>query len=137
MHIQDPDLYSGELGLNGSAKWPNVEHVFIVNGFVDKSDANFVGSLSFDKIDDTHIFIGPYPQLPEDIQAIAKQGVTGVLNVQTDIDMAHRGVNWSKMVQLYEEAGVRAVNFQIHDFNESDLKEKIEKGAKILDMMIN
>jgi len=28
---------------------------------INKADANFVGGLSFDKIDDTHIFIGPYP----------------------------------------------------------------------------
>ena len=65
--IQNPDAYSGELGLSGTSKWPNKDHVFIVNGCIDKADANFVGGLSFDKIGDTHIFIGPYPQLKEDV----------------------------------------------------------------------
>jgi hypothetical protein len=35
--------------------------VFIVNGHIEKGDANFVGGLSFDKIGATGIFIGPYP----------------------------------------------------------------------------
>ncbi len=54
-------MYSGELGNWGSSGWPNREEVFIVNGFINKADANFVGGLSFDKINETNIFIGPYP----------------------------------------------------------------------------
>lgn len=60
-HIQEPHLYEGQLGESGSSKWPNVDYVFIVNGVINKADANFVGGLSFDKIGDTSIFIGPYP----------------------------------------------------------------------------
>lgn len=41
--------------------WRNVENVFIVNGHVEKADANFVGGLSFDKIGETGIYLGPYP----------------------------------------------------------------------------
>jgi hypothetical protein len=61
MQIQDPNTYKGVLGKKGSSKWPNVENVFIVNGLINKADANFVGGLSFDKINDTGTFIGPYP----------------------------------------------------------------------------
>ena len=42
-------------------KWPNVDKVFLVNGHIEKVDANFVGGLSFDQIGDSGIFIGPYP----------------------------------------------------------------------------
>jgi hypothetical protein len=28
-------------------------------------------------------------------------GVTGVLNVQTEIDFDHRGINWPRMVEYY------------------------------------
>lgn len=44
-------------------EWRNVDKVFLVNGHVEKVDANFVGGLTFDKINDTGIHIGPYPQL--------------------------------------------------------------------------
>ena len=50
-------------GQAGSNVWRNVDKVFIVNGHIEMADANFVGGLSFDKIGNTGIFIGPYPQL--------------------------------------------------------------------------
>jgi hypothetical protein len=56
-------------------------------------------------------------------------GITGVLCVQTDIDIKHRGVNWPKMVQFYEERGIKAIHYPIHDFNEQDLTEKLFEGA--------
>jgi hypothetical protein len=40
-----------------------------------------VGGLSFDKINDTNIFIGPYPQIEDDVKTMASAGVTGVFNV--------------------------------------------------------
>ena len=54
LEIKDPSSYSVEKG------------DFIVNGHLNKVDANFVGGLTFDKIGETSIFIGPYPQLEED-----------------------------------------------------------------------
>jgi hypothetical protein len=52
-----------------------------VNGLINKTDANFVGGLSFDKISDTNILIGPYPQIEDDVKTMAASGVTGVFNV--------------------------------------------------------
>ena len=60
VNIQDPgeSPYRGELGVAQSNQWKNVDKVFLVNGHIEKADANFVGSLTFDKIGDTHIFLG-------------------------------------------------------------------------------
>lgn len=60
---------------------------------------------------------------------MAKAGVTAVLNVQTEIDIAHRGINWPRMIEYYEHYGIKAVHYPIHDFNEEDLKSKLFKGA--------
>lgn len=49
------------MGLDGSSNWSNVDRVFVVNGMIDKADANFVGGLFFSKIGETGIYIGPYP----------------------------------------------------------------------------
>lgn len=64
---------------------------------------------------------------------MAKAGVTGLLNVQTEIDFKHRGINWEKMLDYYKDNGIKAVHFPIHDFNEEDLKLKIKDGAAVLD----
>ena len=63
-------------------------------------------------------------------------GITGVLNVQTDIDIAHRGTNWPKMLDYYKENKIKAVHFPIHDFNETHLTERMFEGVKTLNSMI-
>jgi protein-tyrosine phosphatase len=108
-----------------------------VNGHVEKADANFVGGLTFEEIADTNIYIGPYPQLEEDTQAMLEEGVTGVFNVQTDVDINHRGINWPKMLEYYGARNIKAVHFPIHDFNEADLTARLFEGAKCLDDMLN
>jgi len=40
-------------------------------------------------------------------------GITGVLNVQTDQDHKSRMVDWSKMEELYKEAGIDVVRVPI------------------------
>lgn len=137
LDIQDPGLYRGELGKAGSHMWRNVEKAFIVNGHVEKADANFVGGLTFEKIGNTKIWIGPYPQTEEDTQAMADQGITGVFNVQTEIDINHRGVNWPRMLEFYKLRGITAVHFPIHDFNEQHLTERLFDASKTLNDMIN
>ena len=58
--------YRGELGQQGDAQWKNVDKVFLVNGHIEKADANFVGSMTFDKIGNTSISLGQYPQTVAD-----------------------------------------------------------------------
>jgi hypothetical protein len=137
LDLQDPGTYKGQLGAAGSAMWRNVEKAWVVNGHVEKADANFVGGLTFELIGNTKIWLGPYPQLEADTETMREAGVTGVLNVQTDIDINHRGVNWPKMLQFYEKRGIEAVHYPIHDFNEEHLTARLFEGAKVLDEMIN
>lgn len=49
--------------------------------------------------------------------------------MQTEIDIEHRGINWQRMTQYYEERGIRAIHYPIEDFNEQDLTEKLYEGA--------
>ncbi|TNV81787.1 hypothetical protein FGO68_gene572 [Halteria grandinella] len=103
---------------------------------IDKADANFVGGLTFNKIGDTGIYIGPYPQTHDDAKALYSAGVTGVLNVQTEIDHAHRSIDWSKMQAYYRELNIEPFWFPIHDFNATDLESKIYEGAQKLNEML-
>lgn len=73
----------------------------------------------------------------EDIEKMSSERVTGVLNVQTEIDMDHREVNWKFMVSTYEKFGIKAVHYPIHDFNAEDLQKKLYEGGKLLNKMIN
>jgi hypothetical protein len=41
LEIQNPENYIGQLGLQGSSEQFNADRVFVVNGIIDKCDANF------------------------------------------------------------------------------------------------
>lgn len=53
--LLDPSNFTGDTICR------NLDKAFVVNGIVEKADANFVGGMSFDKIGNTGITIGPYP----------------------------------------------------------------------------
>jgi hypothetical protein len=47
LEIQNPDNYRGQLGLQGMSEQFNADCVYVVNGVIDKCDANFQGSFQF------------------------------------------------------------------------------------------
>ena len=135
--IQDPSHYDGSLGKQGSGMWRNVNKVFIVNGNIEKADANFVGKMTFDKIGETGIFLGQYPQTEQDVMALADAKIDYIFNTQSDRDIEHRGVDWPRMLKLYADAGMEAQRFPITDFNEEDLCRNLLKAAKTLHDLID
>mmetsp|Transcript_34822 Transcript_34822/g.45838 ORF Transcript_34822/g.45838 Transcript_34822/m.45838 type:complete len:113 (+) Transcript_34822:1002-1340(+) len=68
---------------------------------------------------------------------MAERGVTGVFNVQTEIDHSHRGIDWPRMCRYYSQRSIEPVHFPIHDFNQDDLISKLHGAACELNNMIN
>jgi hypothetical protein len=77
MEIQDAKLYKGELSKQKCMNWVNTDKVWIVNGHVEKTDANFFKDFSLHEVfvdnvspesDEAKIFIGALPET--DIDAI-------------------------------------------------------------------
>lgn len=98
---------------------------------IDIMDANFVGGMVFDAVPPC-LFLGPYPQLPEDVKALQAKGVTAVLNLQTEADMRLRQVDLEKLVDCYRKAGIAFHRLAIEDFNETDLVVKLPVALRLL-----
>ncbi len=81
MIIQPPETYNGELGDQNSSQWKNQQKVWIVNGTIEKADANFLGGLFFDKVGDSNVFVGTYPLRDDDIHKMKEAGITGIMNI--------------------------------------------------------
>jgi protein-tyrosine phosphatase len=109
----------------------------LTNSHIRKLDVNFVSELKFQKIGDYNIFIGPYPQNEEDIYNLSRSDVTAVLNVQTDIDMSHRQINWKANLEAYRKHRIDIVRYPIRDFDAEDLKVKIKGAAEKLKELID
>lgn len=128
-----PTQQNGGKAKNEDEKEVEIE---IVNSLIELKDVNFVSKMQYDAVPD-NMFIGPYPQTEDDIKVLAEGGVTAVLNVQTDEDFQHRGIQWDKLTKAYKEHGIKIVRFQIRDFDRDSLKKHIKAAAHVLDDLIN
>jgi len=62
--------------------------------------------------------------------------VKAVLNLQRDVDMKMRKLDWIDIKGHYEEKNIEVINYQINDSDPEDLTEKIIVAADILNKMI-
>ncbi len=104
----------------------------LANSHIKRLDVNFVSELKFNKIGDHDIYIGPYPQNEDDISLLARSDITGVLNMQTDMDFAHRQINWPANLKALKKYDIEIVRFPIRDFDADDLKQKLKGAAEKL-----
>ena len=93
LQIKNASGYQGELGYKHNDFWENIDRVFIVNGFCNKADGNFMDKFNFVEIGDTNIYIGSFPHFEEDIRQIASAGVNSVMDLMTKTDHLQRAVN--------------------------------------------
>lgn len=86
--IRNPDHLKGNINLEHlTNKSSNTGSCYIVNGGIERDDANFLRDFAINEIGDSNIMIGPYPLLESDAFDIAEKGATAVLNLQTKEDM--------------------------------------------------
>lgn len=64
-----------------------------------------------------HLLFGSAPQGEEDIDDLARRGVTGVLCLETDEDIAEYGFQWSQVSDWYSARGIAAHRVPILDFS--------------------
>jgi len=90
----------------------------------------------YNKIGDHNIYIGPYPQNEADIEILAKEGVTAVINVQTDLDFIHRQIDWNLNLAAYSKKNIKIVRLPIQDFSPDDLRVKLLKANETLNELL-
>src|SRR5271166_3435068 len=84
-----------------------------------------------------NLFVGSFPKNPEDIDQLRREsGITAVLNVQTDDDMAYWGVNWYRLAPYYRESGIEVRRVQVEDFNPEDLRRQLPECVEVLDDLL-
>lgn len=107
----------------------------VVNSVRILRDLNFVSDMLFDEVP-PNMFIGPYPQTAADVDAMAKGGVTGVFNVQTDEDFKHRAIQWDVLMERYNAHEIQVVRHPIRDFDRVSLRQHLLAATHDLDKMM-
>jgi protein-tyrosine phosphatase len=79
------------------------------------------------------LIIGSRPENEADIIQLVKLGITGVLNLQTDSDFSHLGINWSALWRIHLLQGQEIQRVPIVDFNPAAIIEAIPEAVDVLD----
>lgn len=111
---------------------PAVENV--ANGLIESSDRNIVTGLDVNWVD-SDVCIGPYPQTFEHADALAEVGVTAIVNLQTDQDLRHRGVDLDRLHHKLRQHGIELHRLPIQDFDEADLIRHLPTAAALLNRL--
>ena len=85
-----------------------------------------------------NLFVGTFPRTSQDIDRLKRDfGITAVLNVQTDEDLAHWGVDWQELRSAYREAGIDVRRIPVQDFDPDDLRRKLPDCVEVLDELLD
>lgn len=112
------------------------ENELMINNEILRFDINFVSELIYNKMGHLPIYIGPYPQNSKEIEILKKDGITAVLNVQSDLDHQHRQINWNFQLKAYKDNLVLIERYPIFDFNPEDLINKLKGAGDLLNKLI-
>jgi protein-tyrosine phosphatase len=80
-----------------------------------------------------NLFVGSYPRTTGDIARLKREfGVTAVLNLQTDGDLAELDLDWDVMAAEYAQQGMDVRRVPVRDFDGDDLRRKLPQCVAAL-----
>jgi protein-tyrosine phosphatase len=85
---------------------------------------------------DPQLLLGSYPQQPEDVIYLKSEGVSAILNLQSDLDFEVRAINWDLFWKFYVSQKIRAERVPIVDFDDDDLGRLLPHAVETLEALI-
>jgi protein-tyrosine phosphatase len=109
-------------------QWENTSKVWIVNGQINKLDANFRMNFNYSKIGDTGLYVGTNPLQETEIQRLSREGISAVFCLNEVKDDAYY------FNEIYGKNGIFCVyNFHIPELNKlSDIVNLLLEAAQQL-----
>lgn len=92
--------------------------------------------IDFDAVNES-IYLGSVPTSVQEVDLLRMRGISSVLNLQTDLDMIVRKIDWASISKRYSETGIELVRYPIRDFDPVDLQEKVVGAAASLRQLID
>jgi len=124
--------------MHGNKYWYNTDICWIVNGQINKADANFRGNFLVNQIGDSNLYTGPHPKDADDVSKIVEYGCSAILDIQKETDMRLRGISHEHMEELFRNRGITNIqNFPVSDLDLNEYCGMLFKASKILNKLLN
>jgi protein-tyrosine phosphatase len=82
------------------------------------------------------LFVGSHPASARDIETLRSDGVSAVLNLQTDEDMRQFNLEWASLLAHYEARSIELRRVPVRDFDADDLKKQLPACVAALDDLV-
>ena len=92
--------------------------------------------INFSRVE-ADIFIGSAPKIDVDVSRLKQTQISAVLSLQSDNDLNIHRIDWDKLQSIYQYNGINMQRFQINDFDEVDLANKLTSPIKALNDLLN
>ncbi len=87
-------------------------------------------NLDIDEVADG-LWVGSYPSTPEFVTTLTQDlGITAIVSVQTDDDLAVLGLNWPAMERFIQAQGIELARVPIRDFDDRSLERGLTEAAQ-------
>ena len=83
-----------------------------------------------------NLYVGSHPTTREDIQALENNGISAVLNLQSDSDFQGHGIDWPRLRAIYFSQGIEVCRVPITDFDDDDLRNKLPEAVRVLEELL-
>ena len=82
------------------------------------------------------LFIGRAPATPADVAGLKRRGISAVLSLLTDDDLAALGLSWIRLQEWYRAAGIEAHRLPIEDWSAQALIARLDEAVQALDRLL-
>ena len=86
---------------------------------------------------DEKLYVGTYPQDPNDVKTLRELGISAILNLQSDEDLYHRAVNWEAMFNVIIRSGMAVERVPIYDLAKRDLLKHLSAAVEALERLLS
>jgi protein-tyrosine phosphatase len=83
-----------------------------------------------------NLFVGNAPQAAEDTALLAAEGVSAVLSLQTDDDLAQSGLRWPQVEAWYSQQDIVARRLPILDFSPEAIVTHMDEALAALNVLL-
>ena len=82
------------------------------------------------------LFIGRAPATAADVAGLKRRGISAVLSLQTDEDLAALGLSWNRLEEWYRAAAIAAHRLPIDDWSAQAMIARLDQAVQALDRLL-
>src|SRR3972149_4438845 len=82
------------------------------------------------------LFIGRAPATAADVAGLKRQGISAVLSLQPEEDLAVLGLSWSRLEEWYRAAAIAAHRLPIEDWSAQAVIARLDEAGQALDRLL-